>query len=192
MLRTFTCALACAAVISAPLAARADDSQRLLSEVRFTTIKSFKLAMAYHSPRGEFDKQLTYVAPDRLRLEIPTQRLVAVTIGHFVWLRDPSDKWHKEKSPAGADPMAAVHSLTQVAQSVKSKTVTYVGDETIDGVKTHVYKLVAPPKRGYSAISEKLWLGTDGYPRKIEQRNGPYSMLATYSDLNAPLSVAGP
>jgi len=192
VLRTFTCALACATVVSAPLVACADDSQRLLSEVRFTTIKSFKLDMLSHSPQGAFDKQLTYVAPDRLRLEIPTRKLVAVTIGHFVWVRDPEKKWHKEALPAGADPMAAVHSLTQLSRSVKSKTVTYVGDETVDGVKTHVYKLVAPPRRGYSAISEKLWLGTDGYPRKIEQRNGPYSMRATYSDLNAPLNVAGP
>jgi len=192
VLRTITCALAAATVAFAPLAGRADDSQRLLSEVRFTSIKSFKLSMLYRSPRGRLDKELTYVAPDRLRLEIPAQGLVAVTIGNYVWVRDPAKKWHKEQLPPGADPMAAVHGITQVEKSIKSKIVTYVGEETLAGVKTHVYKLVAPPKRGYSALSEKLWLGVDGYPRQIVQSNGPFSMHATYSDLNAPLSVAGP
>jgi outer membrane lipoprotein-sorting protein len=192
VLRTITCALAATAVALAPLAARADDSQRLLSEVHFTTIKSFKLAMIFRSPQGKLDKELIYVAPDRLRVEIPSQRLVAVTIGHDVWFRDPANKWHKQELPPGQDPMAAVHTITEVSKSIKSKIVTYVGDETLAGVKTHVYKLVAPPKPGYSAISEKLWLGPDGYPRQIIQRNGPFSMHATYSDLNAPLSVAGP
>ncbi len=192
MLRTITCALAATVVAFAPLAARADDSQRLLSEVRFTSIKSFKLTMLFRSPQGQLDKQLIYVAPDRLRVEIPSQQLVAVTIGHNVWFRDASKKWHKQELPPGQDPMAAVHGITEVEKSVKSKIVTYLGDETISGVKTHVYKLVAPPKRGYSAISEKLWLGIDGYPRQIVQGNGPYSMHATYTDLNAPLSVAGP
>ncbi len=192
MLRTITCALAAATVAFSPLAAHADDSQRLLSEVHFTSIKSFKLAMLFRSPQGKLDKELIYVAPDRLRVEIPSQQLVAVTIGHDVWFRDPQKKWHKQELPADQDPMAAVHSLTGVAKSVKSKIVTYVGDETLGGIKTHVYKLVAPPKPGYSAITEKLWLGVDGYPRQIIQSNGPFSMHATYSDLNAPLSVAGP
>jgi hypothetical protein len=192
VLRTITCALAVATVAFAPLAVRADDAQRLISEVRFTSIRSFKLSMHFRAPQGQLDKELIYVAPDRMRVEIPTQQLVAVTIGRDVWFRDPAKKWHKRELPAGQDPMAAVHSLTEVAKSIKSKIVTYVGDETLAGVKTHVYKLVAPPKPGYSAISEKLWLGIDGYPRQIVQSNGPYSMHATYTDLNAPLSVAGP
>ncbi len=190
--RFFSALLSVCALAFAPLAARADDSQRLLSEVHFTSIKSFKLDMLSHAPNGVFDKKLTYVAPDRLRLEIPKRNIVAVTIGTYVWIRDPQNKWHKEELPPGVDPMAAVHSLTEVSKSIKSKIVTYLGDETLGGVKTHVYKLVAPPKPGFSAISEKLWLGIDGYPRKIQQSNGPYTMLATYSDLNAPLSVAGP
>ena len=192
MLRTITCALACATTIFAPLAASADDSRRLLSEVRFTTIKSFKLDMIYHTPQGEFDKVVTYVAPDRLRIDIPTRKMAAVTIGRLVWIRDADNKWHKQELPAGVDPMGAVHNLTQLSQSVKSKIVTYVGDETLDGVKTHVYNLAAPPKHGFSAITEKLWLGADGYPRKLEQKNGPFTMRATYTDLNAALSVSGP
>lgn len=195
MLRKITCAvslcaIALAAVAVAPLAARADDSKRLLAEEHFTTIRSFQLAMVYHSPKGEFDKQLTYVAPDKLRLEIPSQKIVAVTIGKYVWVRDPANKWHKEASPAGKDPMDVVHSLTKVADSIKGKTVTYVGKESLDGVETHVYRLQALPKPGYSSISEKLWLGIDGYPRKIVQSNGPYTLSATYSEFNAPLNVA--
>jgi hypothetical protein len=85
--------------------------------------------------------------------------------------------------------MAIVHSLTRISESIKSKTVTYVGPESLDGVATHVYTLQAPPKRGFSAISEKLWLGLDGYPRKIIETNGPFSMHATYSAFNAPLHV---
>jgi outer membrane lipoprotein-sorting protein len=193
MLRRFLFAFAAVCALAlAPPAARADDSKRLLSELRFTSIKSFKLDMLSHSPQGVFDKKLIYVAPNRLRLEIPKRNIVAVTIGSYVWIRDPQNKWHKQELPPGVDPMSAVHSITAVAKSITSKIVTYVGDETLSGVKTHVYKLVAPPKRGFSAISETLWLGVDGYPRKVQLSNGPYSMLATYTDLNAPLSVAGP
>lgn len=193
MLRKITCAVAKGAVavalIAVPLQARADDSKRLLAEEHFTTIKSFHLAMTYHSPQGELEKQLTYVAPDRLRVEIPAQKLVAVTIGGFVWVRDPENKWHKQRS-GGRDPLDVVHNVTKVADSIKGKIVTFVGDESLDGVPTHLYKLQAAPKPGYSSISEKLWLGTDGYPRKLVQSNGPYSMSAVYSDFNAPLNVA--
>ncbi len=190
MLRKITCAAALLAVASLPLAARADDSKRLLAEQRFTTIKSFKLDMIYRSPKGEFDKTLTYVAPDRLRLDIPKQKLTAVTIGQFVWLRDGQNHWHKAQAPKGKDPLATVHSLTEIASAIKGKTVTYIGSEDLGGVETHVYRLQALPKPGFTAISEKLWLGVDGYPRKIEQHNGPFSMRATYSQFNAPLSVA--
>ncbi len=181
-------------VACAPLAARADDSGAFLAEAhRFTAMQSFKLEIDAVVPSGTTKKYLTYVAPDKLRVDEPAKNLAVVVIGKLVWLRTADGEWRKETLAPGADPLAAVHDPSAIVKEMKGKTVKFGGTEKLDGVDTHVYDLAARPKPGYSAITTRIWIGVrDGFPRKIVQHNGPYSSTARYSDLNGALSVSGP
>jgi outer membrane lipoprotein-sorting protein len=185
---------ACAAV-AFPLAARADDSKAFLADTRrFPSLRSFRLQLDTQSPAsGETAETLTYMAPDELRVEMPARNFTAVIVGSFVWLRSGGRTAHWKKVPMapGADPLAAVHDTNAIAERVRGRTITFVGTEPLDGSPMHVYEIDAPPRTGYSAKTERIWIGArDGYPYKIVQRNGKYASTAVYSKFNERFAVS--
>jgi len=183
-----------ALIIALGSLARADDMNAFLRESqRFTAMRSFKLQINTTTPHGSSSKYLTYVAPNKLRIDVPTEKLAVVVIGTLVWVRGSDGKWSKQKLAPGSDPLGAVHDTSVIAKQVKGATVTFVRNEQLGTVPTHVYKLQPPQKRGYRAKTTQIWIGTtDGFPRKIVQQNGPFSSTATYTDLNGALSISGP
>ncbi|GAC1302290.1 MAG: hypothetical protein NVSMB19_11470 [Vulcanimicrobiaceae bacterium] len=187
-------ALAVALLATAPSAARADDLQAFLNDAhRFTAMHSFRLQIDAVAPAGSSTKYITYVAPNKLRVDEPAKKRAVVVIGKLVWLRTADGKWLKEELAPEADPLGAVHDPSVFVKEAKGKSVTFAGVQQIGGVATHVYELAAGARPGSQATSTRVWIGVrDGFPRKIVQRTGPYSSTATYSDLNGALSISGP
>ena len=192
-IRSVVLATLCAAATCAPLAARADDTNAFLADTRrFSSMKSFRLQLDSVSPTaGTTSETLTYVAPDRLRVDMPAKDFVAVVIGRYAWLRGRSGHWKKVEMAPGADPLAAVHDTSVIAERVGGRRVRFVGTQRLDGDAMHVYEIDAPPRKGYSAKTERVWIGaSDGYPHRIEQHNGAYASTAIYSSFNRPFSVS--
>ncbi len=197
MLRNCSNLIAFAVTFSAallPLGARGDDRNAFLTDAhRFTAMHSFKLQIDSVGPATSSTKYLTYVAPNKLRLDEPSRKLAVVVIGKLIWLRTANGKWQNERLAPGADPLGAVHDPSIIVKDIDGKTIKYDGARQFDGVPTHVYDLAAAPRTGRSATTTRIWIGVrDGFPRKIVQRNGPFSSTATYTDLNGALSISGP
>jgi outer membrane lipoprotein-sorting protein len=190
---SFAAALAPAVAFAVPTPARADDANAFLADTRrFATMKSFRVELDSTSPTtGTTAETLTFVAPDKLRIEMPARNFVAVVIGQYVWLRGPSHTWKRVQMAPGADPFAAVHDTNAIAERVRGRTIRLLGTQTLDGAPMHVYEIDAPPRPGYSAKTERVWIGAlDGYPHKIVQRNGPFASTATYSSFNRLFSIS--
>jgi outer membrane lipoprotein-sorting protein len=178
----------------APLPARSDDLQAFLSDShRFAGLRSFRLHLDSTSPKGHSVRDLVYVAPDKLRVEIKDTSLVVVVIGTNVWLRGPDKKWTKGKLSTG-NPFAPINAIYRIVAQSKTGSVHFSGTQDVNGTATHVYQIYMAPQRGFLAETTRVWIGlADGFPRRIEERNGPYTTTAIYSDWNQPtLTVSGP
>ena len=193
--RALAVALAAAAAV-VPASARADDAKTFLADTRrFDSLRSFRLDLDAVSPTaGPTSRVLTYVAPDKLRIDVGFPKGVeVVVIGKRVWVRGVDGKWHTEAVRPGSDPLAELHAFSNPARGLQDQVVTFVGTRQLDGVATHEYRLAAKPKPGLIGRTTQIWIGvSDGYPHRVELRAGPYQSTARYSAFNRPLSVSGP
>jgi hypothetical protein len=187
----FACALALLAY-AAPLGARADDRQAFHNDTRrMLHMHSFRMRLIELSPQGMMAREMTFVAPDKLRVQIAASPMVAVLIGTNVWIRAADGTWKKSADRLPGDPLAAIHDTFTFATDLQGRTVRFIGTRREAGVASHVYEIDAPKKPGYTAEAARIWIGVaDGYPRRIERRNGPFASTAIYSDWNKPLTVS--
>jgi hypothetical protein len=181
--------LACALLlIAAATPAAASTSAQPLPGLR-----SFKVRLTDTTPQGSTSRDVTYVAPDKLRLEIVGTPLVVVAIAHNVWLRGQNHQWQKAQYAPGVDPLSEVRATFDIARQMNGPGVHLEGVSRLNGRAVKVYDIDPPAKRGYEGRITRFWIGvSDGYPHKIEQRKGPYVFTAVYSAWNQPLSVSGP
>jgi hypothetical protein len=152
---------------------------------------SFRMRLIELSPQGVTAREMTYVAPDKLRVQIAPSPMVAVLIGTNVWIRAVDGTWKKSTDQLPDDPLAAIHDTFKFATDLQGRNVRFLGTQREDGVATHVYEVDAPKRPGYSSEDARIWIGiSDGYPRRIVRHNGPFASTAIYSDWNKPLSVS--
>jgi len=194
MIRTLgICAALVANAAAAPLpSGRA--AQAMLSDAhRFTHLRSFRMHQVEVTPVGTTVKDVTYVAPDKVRVVLGDTGLIVVVISKNVWLRGPDGKWTKANLPPGDDVVDIVRNTTAFADDLRDKAVTALGPRQLAGAPTRLYEVDERRKAGYSVKTTFVWIGTaDGYAHRIEERNGPYVSTTTYSDWNQPLSVSVP
>ena len=181
--------VACAlALVSHP--ARADDTKAFVRDVqRGAGLRSFRLHVDAVSPiSGIISETLAYVAPDTVRVDVPGKHFSAVIIGSSLWLRGRSGRWRRGRLTDAANALAAVRDTTAIADNARGKHVRFRGTESIHGVAMHVYDLDDPDGNG--SRSERIWIGDrDGFPHRIEQRNGALVSTGTYFDFDRVLSV---
>jgi outer membrane lipoprotein-sorting protein len=186
-----TLRLACAAAISfaAPImAADASSNAPVL-----TPLHSFRMHLVDATPQGTLRREITFVAPDKLRVEIPESSMVVVAIAKNVWLRQPNGSWQKAEYAPGVDPLADVRVTMNIAQQLNGPQVHYRGLATLGGAPVKVYDITLTPHPGIAPPATRVWIGArDGYPHQIQQRNGPLVFTAVYSAWNQPLSVSQP
>jgi hypothetical protein len=156
-------------------------------------LHSFKVRLTDTTPQGSTSRDVTYVAPDKLRVEIVGSPMVVVAIAHNVWLRGQNGQWQKAQYAPGVDPLTEVRATFDIARQMKGPGVHLEGIARLNGRAVKVYDIDPPAKRGYEGRTTRFWIGADdGYPHRIEQRKGPYVFTAVYSAWNQPLSVSGP
>jgi hypothetical protein len=185
-----TCALAFAAMSTS---ARADDAHRLLSDAKnFSSLRSFVLQIASDSPtRGPRSETLTYVAPDFLRVDVPSRKFSAVIIGSYLWVRRAPGRWHRAQLTDASNALDAVRTTSSLATRIGGKRVRFLGDATLAGKTMRVYEIAGPPRRALPPAKERIWIGVDdGYPHRIVQRDGAFVSTGTYSKFNQTFSVA--
>jgi len=182
----FGCALALLATSATPLRAAATSPA-------LTPLHSFKLRLTDTTPQGSTSRTITYVAPDKLRVEIVGQPTVVVAIAKNVWLRGENGQWQKAEYAPGVDPLTDVRDTFNLAQQLSGPGVHYKGIAHMDGGAVKIYDIDPPAKHGYEGRTTRFWIGAnDGYPHRIEQRKGAYVFTAVYSAWNQPLSVSAP
>ena len=185
-----TCMAAAVALLAVAQPVRADDSKALLADAkRFPSLRSFRMKVDSVDPASGLTSQtLTYVAPDSLRVDVPAKHFTAVIIGSYLWLRNRAGHWKRARMTAETNTLAAVRETSAIAERVSGKTVRFDGTETLGGKRMHVYDIEDPDGGG---ASERIWIGTrDGYPHRIEQRDGAFASTATYSSFNQLFSVS--
>jgi outer membrane lipoprotein-sorting protein len=180
--------LACAALsFAAPSLAAAADAPAL------APLHSFRMLLVDATPQGTASREITFVAPDKLRIEVPESSMVLVAIAKNVWLRDRDGRWQKAEYAPGVDPLADIRPTLDIAHELTGPRVRYAGLEKLDGVPTKVYDIVAAGRSGTSATTTRIWIGaSDGYPHRVRVRSGETEFTATYSSWNQALSVSGP
>jgi len=190
-LRTIvSCALALVAVQTS---ARADDVQRLLNDAKnFASLRSFELHIKSHSPAdGPRSETLTYVAPDSLRVDVPSRKFSAIIIGKYLWIRRGRERWHRAQLTDASNALDAVRETSSLAARIDGKHVRFLGDATLAGKTMRVYEIAGPPRRSLGPAKERIWIGVDdGFPHRIVQRDGAFVSTGTYSKFNQTLSVA--
>ncbi len=187
-----TCAIVAALAIAVPRQARADDATSFAADTkRFATLRSFRLQIDSISPdAGISSERLAYVAPDSLRVDMPAKHFTAVIIGQYLWLRGRTGRWHRARMTAETDALAAVRETAEIGRHVSGKAVRLIGDATLHGDPMRVYEIAAPGRDATTGATERIWIGTrDGYPHRIEQRDGAFASTATYSSFNQLISV---
>jgi hypothetical protein len=185
-----SCVLAIAAVQTG---ARADDTQRLLTDAKnFSSLRSFVLQIASDSPaEGPRSETLTYVAPDSLRVDVPSRRFSAVIIGSYLWIRRGPGRWHRAQLTDASNALDAVRATSSLAAGIDGKRVRFLGDATLAGKTMRVYEIAGPPRSSLPLAKERIWIGVDdGYPHRIVQRDGAFVSTGTYSKFNQTFSVA--
>ena len=191
ILRTIVC---CAlAVATVPATARADDAERLLSDAKnFPSLRSFVLQIASDSPAdGPRSETLTYVAPDSLRVDVPSRKFSALIIGSYLWVRHGSARWHRAQLTDASNALDAVRATSSLGARIGGKRVRFLGDATLAGKTMRVYEIAGPPRSSVPPAKERIWIGVeDGYPHRIVQRDGAFVSTGTYSKFNQTFSVA--
>jgi hypothetical protein len=191
ILRTIvSCAIAVAVVRTG---ARADDAERLRNDARnFASLRSFVLQIASDSPaEGPRSETLTYVAPDSLRVDVPSRKFSAVIIGSYLWIRRGSGRWHRAQLTDASNALDAVRATSSLAARIEGKRVRFLGDATLAGKTMRVYEIAGPPRGSLPLAKERIWIGVDdGYPHRIVQRDGAFVSTGTYSKFNQTFSVA--
>jgi hypothetical protein len=176
-----------------PRAAFADDRARLIAQLHgFAHPQSFRMHVVETSPAGTSTKDVSYVAPDKVRLVLGNTGLVVVVIGDNVWLRRIDGSWQKAHLPAAQSPLGTVRDAISFADRLPYVRVTALGRRTLYGIPTDLYKLDTRKSSGYSIKTSRLWIAIGGYPVKLEERNGPYLATTTYADWNRPFDVSAP
>ncbi len=184
------CALAVATVRTS---ARADDAERLLEDAKhFTSLRSFVLQIASDSPaNGPRLETLTYVAPDSLRVDVPSRKFSALILGSYLWVRRGNARWHRAKLTDASNALDAVRETSSLATRIDGKRVRFLGDATLAGKTMRVYEIAGPLRSPMPPAKERIWIGVaDGYPHRIVQRDGAFVSTGTYSKFNQTFSVA--
>jgi hypothetical protein len=185
-----SCALATVAVQTG---ARAGDTERLLNDAKnFPSLRSFVLHIASDSPaEGPRSETLTYVAPDSLRVDVPSKNFSAVIIGSYLWVRRGPGRWHRAQLTDASNALDAVRATSSLAARIDGKRVRFLGDATLAGKTMRVYEIAGPPRGSLPPAKERIWIGVDdGYPHRIVQRDGAFVSTGTYSKFNQTFSVA--
>ncbi|RRU11215.1 hypothetical protein [Stenotrophomonas sp. 278] len=174
---------------SVPAAAPADAAQAVLeASQRFGQLRSFQARLQLKGPRT-LEAGMTFVAPDRYRLETEAgaQTIIDGTFflqqaGEVRQIPVPPEMLAQWRSPIPADAVAA------------ELQVEDLGPETVAGQATRKYRV-----RHASAAPDGMlyWINAEGLPVRIErqgQTNGqPFQATVSYSRFNDPtLQVALP
>ncbi len=191
ILRTIVfCAIAVAAM---PTSARAGDAERLRNDAKnFSSLRSFELRIASDSPtEGPRSETLTYVAPDSLRVDVPSRKFSALIIGSYLWVRRGTAHWQRAQLTDASNALEAVRATSELAARIDGKRVRFLGDATLAGKTMRVYEIAGPPRGSLPLAKERIWIGVDdGYPHRIVQRDGAFVSTGTYSKFNQTFSVA--
>ena len=178
-----------AATPSVPAAAPANAAQAVLeASQRFGQLRSFQARLQLKGPRT-LEAGMTFVAPDRYRLETEAgaQTIINGTFflqqaGEVRQIPVPPEMLAQWRSPIPADAVAA------------ELQVEDLGPETVAGQATRRYRV-----RHLSAAPDGMlyWINAEGLPVRIErqgQTNGqPFQATVTYSRFNdSTLQVALP
>lgn len=106
-----------------------------------------------------------------------------VAVGETLYVRADGE-WSKlELGPGGR--LAAMRMAIPDAASLKDCSV--VGDEVVEGVETTVYRYLPPDMGGMAQGPQKLWVGADGLPVKMESEDGTTVVTIAYSGVTAPI-----
>ncbi len=166
----------------APPAAAASPAQAVLdASQRFGQLRSFQALLQLQGPR-RMEAAMTFVAPDRYRLETEagTQTIINGTFflqreGEVRQVPVPPEVLAQWRSPLPADAVPA------------DLQVDDLGPETVAGQDTRRYRV-----RHASAAPEGLlyWVNAQGLPVRIERhgqtQGTPFQATVTYSHFNDP------
>jgi hypothetical protein len=171
-----------ALVPAAPPAAAASPAQAVLeASQRFGQLRSFQARLQLQGPR-RMEAAMTFVAPDRYRLETDAGAQTIIN-GTFFLQRDgevrqvpvPPEVLAQWRSPLPADAAAA------------DLQVEDLGPETVAGQATRRYRV-----RHASAAPDGLlyWINAQGLPVRMERhgqtQGAPFQATVTYSRINDP------
>ena len=154
----------------------------------FLAAKSYHVTMTTTSPKGDMAMEMDFVAPDRYRMKTPmgTQYVVGDTM--YMTMNGRTMKMPLPKGQVGS-----YRDTATFAQHKATMSVEALGADTVDGQAATKYLVHdTQPKPGEST----MWVGTDGYPLKIEVESRANGQLARttirYSRFNDPSIVVEP
>lgn len=174
-----TALAAAAARAISPLDAK-DEIGRMMES--FLSLKSYHVDMDTSTSKGSMKMDVDFVAPDRYRMKTPmgTQYVIGDTMYMTM-----SGRTLKVPLPKGQ--MTNYRDPARFEENKASMTVRSLGREAVEGQVARKYLIVNTQPHPSEST---LWVGTDGYPVKIEvtgEANGQVSRTSIhYSRFNDP------
>lgn len=178
------------------VAAAGDPAQAVLdASARFSNVRTFQASMRLERPGATpaIHSTLTFVAPDRYRLQMPEGE--QTIIGDTFFLHANGEM---RQVPAPPGLLAQWRNPLPAGTDLHGISVEDRGPAQIDGTQVRHYLLLAGAEGGDRL---QYWIAADGLPRQIQregQANGqPYRITLQYTRLNDPalrvdLPAAGP
>jgi hypothetical protein len=173
LVRIFLMLAAAAAFV--PMAASADPYSDLSR-----SFAAFNAARSWHATEQMSTGQtilVDHVAPDRWRIQ-PTSNMTEVLIGDQVYMN------------GRAIPMVGgmIHSRLSSFQMPSSSdfrnTLKDLGWQSVNGVRAHAYSYTV------QGVPETLYVGTNHLPLQAIVKTSQGTMTITYSQYNAPITIA--
>jgi hypothetical protein len=158
--------------------------------------KSFRARMLTAIDSGkESTRMVECVAPDRFHITGDQDEMIMA--GGNVYMKSPGGEWTRLLFDP-TEMMNQIRDTKQLDEIRKSTDVALVGDDTVEGVPTLVYRYSMKDPFGMRFTGNcKMWVGlTDSLPRKMEVEGEFNKMktrsVVTYYDYGANIRIEPP
>lgn len=162
---------------------------------KFLTIPSYTAHMQGSGSQGDLKYQLEYSQPDKYHMTYqggPGSGMEMIAIGTNMYTK-MGGKWMK--SPGDAKAIGSSRDAFSDEGLKTLSSVTFDGNDTIDGRSAQVYRYKNVTPMGGYGYSCKMWVSAEkGLPIKLEcdYDNGVLKQMTVTYDLETPVTIEPP